>query len=132
MKIDKSRLLKKAKKLLDITKDKSNPDGWEINFEVIEEYKVGDQAYTLLVFVKPGQGENLPDSQNLLEVNLINAADFVVNEKSKPRGNELWVKATQLFSCNFGKTFSLGVAIREFDSRGSNAPHISDENMQSR
>ena len=41
MKIDKSRLLKKAKKLLDITKDKSNPDGWEINFEVIEEYKVG-------------------------------------------------------------------------------------------
>ena len=67
MKIDKSRLLKKAKKLLDMTKEKSNPDGWEINFEVIEEYKVRDDVYTLLVFVKPEQGENLPRSQNLLE-----------------------------------------------------------------
>jgi hypothetical protein len=132
MKIDKSRLLKKAKKLLDRTKEKSNPDGWEINFEVVEEYKSQDKIYTLLVYVKPEQGEDLQSSQNLLEVSLINAADFLVNEKSKPQGTELWLKSTQLFTCNFGETFSLGVAFREFDSRGSNVPRISNENMQFR
>ena len=132
MKIDKSRLLKKPRKLIEFTKDKSNLDGWEINFEVVEDYKVGDQVYTLMVFVKPEQGEDLPRSQNLLEVNLINAADFLVNEKSKPQGNELLLKSAQLFTCKFGETFSLGVAFREFDSRGSNSPRISDENMQAR
>jgi hypothetical protein len=132
MKIDKSRLLKKAKKLLDRTKEKSNPDGWEINFEVVEEYKLQDKIYTLLVYVKPEQGEDLQSSQNLLEVSLINAADFLVNEKNKPQGTELWLKSTQLFTCNFGETFSLGVAFREFDSRGSNVPRISNENMQFR
>jgi hypothetical protein len=131
MKIDRTRLLRKAKKLLDITKEKSNPDGWEINFEVIEDYKAEDQVYTLLVYVKPEQGEDLPSSQHLLEVNLMNAADFLVNEKPKPQGSELLLKGTQLFICNFGETFSLGVAFREFDARGSNAPRISNENMQS-
>ena len=58
MKNDKSRLIKKAKKFLDRTKDKSNPYGWEINFEVVEEYKVQDQIYTLLVYVMPDQGED--------------------------------------------------------------------------
>jgi hypothetical protein len=130
MKIDKSRLLKKATKLLEMTKEKSNPDGWEINFEVIEDYKVHDNVYTLLVYVKPEQGEDLPRSQNLLEVNLMNAADYLVNEKSKPRGTDLWLRGTQLFSCNFGETFSLGVAFREFDSRTGNTPRISEENMQ--
>jgi hypothetical protein len=132
MKIDKSRLLKKAKKLLERTKEKSNPDGWEINFEVVEEYKVQDQIYTLLVYVKPDQGEELQTSQNLLEVSLMNAADFLVNEKSKPQGTELWLQSTQHFTCNFGERFSLGVAFREFDSRGNNEPRISNENLQSR
>ncbi|HYI76664.1 MAG TPA: hypothetical protein VEW65_03535 [Chryseolinea sp.] len=132
MKIDKSRLLKKAKKLLERTKEKSNPDGWEINFEVVEEYKVQDQIYTLLVYVKPDQGEDLQSSQNLLEVSLMNAADFLVNEKSKPQGTELWLQSTQTFTCHFGERFSLGVAFREFDSRGSNVPRISNENLQSR
>jgi hypothetical protein len=132
MKIDKLRLLKKATKLLETTKEKSNPDGWEINFEVIEDYKVHDDVYTLLVYVKPEQGEDLPSSQNLLEVNLINAADYLVNEKSKPQGNDLWLRGAQLFTCNFGETFSLGVAFREFDSRRGYGPRISEENMQSR
>ena len=132
MKIDTSRLLRKATKLLEMTKEKSNADGWEINFEVVEDYKVQDEVYTLLVYVKPEQGEDLPSSQNLLEVNLINAADFLVNEKSKPQGNDLWLRGTQLFSCHFGETFSLGVAFREFDSRRGNSPRISDENMQVR
>ena len=132
MKIDNSRFLKKAKKLLERTKEKSNPDGWEINFEVVEEYKVQDQIYTLLVYVKPDQGEDLQSSQNLLEVSLMNAADFLVNEKSKPQGTELWLQSTQAFTCHFGERFSLGVAFREFDSRGSNVPRISNENLQSR
>jgi hypothetical protein len=130
MKIDRTRLLRKAKKLLDITKEKSNPDGWEINFEVVEDYKAADQVYTLLVYVKPEQGEDLPSSQHLLEMNLMNAADFLVNEKSKPQGSELLLKGTQLFTCHFGETFTLGVAFREFDARGSNTPRISNENIQ--
>ena len=132
MKIDKSRLLKKAKKLIERTKEKSNPDGWEINFEAVEEYKVQDRIYTLLVYVKPDQGEDLQSSQDLLEVSLLNAADFIVNEKNKPQGTELWLQSTQQFTCHFGERFSLGVAFREFDSRGSNVPRISNDNMQSR
>jgi hypothetical protein len=129
MRIDKSGLLKKAKKLLEEVKQKSNPDGWEIRFEIVEDYKINDQAYTLLVYVKPYQGEDLQNYQHLQELSLINAAEFLVNEKTRPVGNDLWTKSTQLFTCSFGETFSLGVAFREFDSRGSNEPHISDQNQ---
>ena len=104
-----------------------NPENWIVKNEPIQDIIIEGQKFTLMVIVRPLEGdlnEEIKSSQTVDQENLINVAHELISAEPKPAGFDFFKKDVQQFSDMNGNKFILGLTLSLSDNSHLNPPHL--------
>jgi len=125
--IDSKSLFYTAHHLLKETQQLGNPENWVVKNEPIQDIIIEGQKFTLMVIVRPLEGdlnEEIKSSQTVDQENLINVAQELISADPKPVGYDFFKKDVQQFSDMNGNKFILGLTFSLSDNSHLNTTHL--------
>jgi hypothetical protein len=114
--LNSKNLVDTAKRLMVAVKEyQTDNSGWTLVKEEVQHFTDNHERFTLLVAVKPFKFVRAVESDDVLEFELIQAANDLLAIRPAPRGHNLYEKEIQIFENSLGIKFVLFVAVRQFD-----------------